>query len=135
VLLAKFMNACAKRAVGTELIPRAKTDPSHTDSLATIEENIVNLTSHFAPLLPKLLDKFSMETDVVAELVQIAQCFSLDVYAAYGFEQVRLSVLFNSSSSSCCCCCCCCCFWCCYWNIFLLSSISKHWSRNWANFS
>jgi hypothetical protein len=88
VLLAKFMNACVKRAIGLEIVPKAKTDPTHKDSQETIEDNIVNLTTHFAPILPKLLDKFSMEADIICELVQIPQCFSLDVYATYGFEKV-----------------------------------------------
>lgn len=88
-MLAKFMNVCAKRALGNQIVPKTKTDPSHRDSQETLEENMVSLTTHFATVLPKLLDKF-VEEDIIAELVQIPQYFSLDVYATYGFEEVYL---------------------------------------------
>lgn len=87
ILLAKFMNVCAKRALGIQIVPKNKSDPSHKDSQEIMEENIISLTSHFAEVLPKLLDKF-IEEDIIVELVQIPQCFSLDVYDTYGFEEV-----------------------------------------------
>lgn len=88
VLLSKFVTACVKRAAGEEIVPRTKSEPAHKDTVAQQEQNLQALTSHFIPALPKLLNKFSENSEIIAHLAQIPQYFMLDIYAKFNLDKV-----------------------------------------------
>lgn len=88
VLLAKLLTACVKRAAGEDIVPRTKSEPAHRDSVTQQEQNLQALTSHFIPVLPKLLNKFSENSEIVSHLAEIPQYFLLDVYAKFNLDKV-----------------------------------------------
>lgn len=90
------MIACIKRAAGEEIVPRTKSDPILKDTAAQQTEILQGLTTHFIPVLPKLLNKFSESPEIVPHLAQIPQYFLLDVYAQFNLGKV-LSEFDNSN--------------------------------------
>jgi hypothetical protein len=88
LLLSKFMTACIKRAAGEEIVPRTKSEPAHRDTPAVREQNLNNISIHFVPLLPKLINKFSENEEIISHLAQIPQYFLLDVYSKFELGDV-----------------------------------------------
>ena len=87
--MSKFLLACVERASGQNIAPKSKTEHVSTkETQKKIQENVVNFTSHLVKALPDLLATFA-NVDIIAQLVQIPQYFSLDVYAEYGLEEVH----------------------------------------------